>query len=426
MHSLTKAFTRSAFASSKIILKSSFSSNALIPALSILSRKKYNLNKKFGYFSSPSFSTSFSKSTVQQKYKEDLLKVQNHSKEETAQYQEIFDKYLTSKDYSEISQEETPLLLRSFFQLAKACYDARSRTSEAIEYYQEALNFAEKAGITENYVYYNEGKLSQVWTYLRNSEKIFEKLDLDVEAKYPYVQNIYLQGSLHMGKGEYDKALEKFTKALKFTTELPDSIASPLLIDTYEGMSYLYYKKQDLAHAHEFSKKCLNEIDDYYELEDIRTESLSRELALTLYQGGDFQSALQYAEKLCKILAKNYEKSNVKTMQSLILLGQIYFDLQNHIEEAQTVNKKWVRIYRFKENVLRKNEENIISRTGECFPWNHWKGGDCGTFTYLWCIEWPKLYPFMRIWEWQEYLPEPPPPPDMCHKMGRRKQELCS
>ena len=63
--------------------------------------------------------------------------------------------------------------------------------------------------------------------------------------------------------------------------------------------------------------------------------------------------------QLCQISA------NAKQRESLVT---------DHIEEAQTINKNWVRIYRFKENALRRDEENIISRTGDCFPWNPLEG----------------------------------------------------
>ena len=80
--------------------------------------------------------------------------------------------------------------------------------------------------------------------------------------------------------------------------------------------------------------------------------------------------------KLCKI--------SVKQRESLVT---------DHIEEAQ-INRKWVRIYRFKENTLRRDEENIIPRTGECFPWNLLEGRGLRHFYILVMYRMAQILPF--------------------------------
>ena len=91
------------------------------------------------------------------------------------------------------------------------------------------------------------------------------------------------------------------------------------------------------------------------------------------YRNTDIETLLQTHKGLIYELLVT-DREEVYVTSAVTLLLRILSKAYVKISKEQTINKKWVRIYRFKENALRRDEENIISRTGECFPWNPLEG----------------------------------------------------
>ncbi len=131
MQALSKFLVRSISCSSKVLLKNSLTKSHTLFAPQFLKSSVFHL-------SSLKFSSATSNS-LPNKYQEDLKSVANHNENEIKAYQEVLDKYYAFQDPHSLTKEESSLLLRAFFQLAKVCYESPGRTEEALAYSNEAL-----------------------------------------------------------------------------------------------------------------------------------------------------------------------------------------------------------------------------------------------------------------------------------------------
>jgi len=296
---------------------------------------KNHSTKTLSYHPSASFSAFAFTKSPENHYIQDLRMIKDHSVEELASFQQILKKYIASQDFADFNKEDSSRLLKAFFQLAKVCYETPKREGDSLKYYEEALAFAKTVGIKDSkevgfiyngmaFVLYIHQRFDEALTNLEKAKEMFEKLGLDSESHYPYVQNIYLQGSLNLSKGNIEKAEEYFQIALQVSEGIPESVVEVLHIDIYEGLAYANFKKNNLEQAHEYAIKALDSIYKVYGEDNARGIALSRDLACSLYSQEKFDDALSYAQKLNHTLKHNRDAGNYEVIQSLALIGQIY------------------------------------------------------------------------------------------------------
>ncbi len=308
-------------------LSKTSSKSALIP----LCNFHKNSNKALSYNFSASFSLTKRPENI---YIQDLRLIQTLPDQELSSFQQILKKYITSHDFANFTPEDSSQLLKAFDQLGKVCFETLNREGDALKYYEEALEFAKTKGITDSkeigfvhnglaYALYLQGKFDEALKNFEQGQQILEKVGLDGESVYPYIQNIYFQGTISLNKGNIAKAEEYLQIALEANEATPEKDEA-FLIDIYENLAYVYFQKNDVENAHKYAKKALENIYKVCGENSGRSATLLRDVASSLLSQGKFDDALSYAKKLDNTLTQNKEADKIEVIESLVLIGKIY------------------------------------------------------------------------------------------------------
>jgi len=315
-------------------------------------------HKTLSYQLSASFFGLFSSKSPKNSYIQDLGLIQNHSNQELASFQQILKKYLSSQDFTNFTQEESTVLLKAFDQLGKVCFGPPIRESDALKYYEEAMKFVKAKGMTDSkevaalhnglaYTLYLHQRLSEALGHFEKAQEMLEKVGLDGESVYPYIQNIYFQGAISLTQGNLQKAEEYLQIALETSEAIPQrDLVEPFLVDIYENLAYVYLKKNNLEQAREYAKKALEIIPRIFGEDHLRSVALSRNLAIRLFSQEKFDDALLYAKKLNNSLKRNSQADKNEDLQSLVLIAEIYTkknDFSNasaHFKQALDILEK--------------------------------------------------------------------------------------
>jgi len=117
----------------------------------------------------------------------------------------------------------------------------------------------------------------------------------------------------------------------------------------------------------------------YVKLNNFKKEPnflLSRFIQKTKFNQALMDSNQQYG---ANYLFKSYFE--ITETGNQVFLSQLSQDKNIEIQE------NYSNLCKFREYVFKRNKEEIISRAGSAFLGTHWKGWDCGTFIYWFCIE---------------------------------------
>lgn len=214
----------------------------------------------------------------------------------------------------------------------------------------------EKAEATVEFVKY---VIRSEWTEEERDVCFTLASDISDKAFYDYAQDIYekllasrlsegREGMIYNGigiayysKGDYDKALEYYEKALKIDLKIYGT-EEHLDIATYYGnIGGVYYSKGDYKKALKYYKKALK-IYGTEEHPGIATNYSN--IGVVYYSKGDYDRALEYYEKAVDIDLKVYETEehpNIATRYSNI--GGVY-DSKGDYEKALKYHEKALKI----------------------------------------------------------------------------------
>jgi tetratricopeptide (TPR) repeat protein len=145
------------------------------------------------------------------------------------------------------------------------------------------------------------------------------------EAGYVY-NNI---GSVYDSKGDLDKALEYYEKALDIcekvlSTEHPDTALS------YNNIGYVYNSKGDLDNALEYFEKAKDICEKVLGLEHPYTAASYNNIGGVYYSKGEYDKALEYYEKSKDIEEKVLGKEHPYTATSYHNIGTVYFKNEDY------------------------------------------------------------------------------------------------
>jgi tetratricopeptide (TPR) repeat protein len=148
-------------------------------------------------------------------------------------------------------------------------------------------------------------------------------------------------GSIYDSKGDYEKALEYYNRALAirekvFGTEHPDVATS------YNNIGNIYYSQGDYEKAQEYLKKALAIFEKVLGTEHPNVAQLYNNIGFIYRSQGNYRKALEYYKKTLAIFEKILGAENEKTLlirqEIMALTAYDREAMKEHLFTITTVN----------------------------------------------------------------------------------------
>ncbi|MGN0593211.1 MAG: DUF2225 domain-containing protein [Ruminococcus sp.] len=204
------------------------------------------------------------------------------------------------------------------------------------------------------FVYWEKGDLDKALEFYNKALKIWEngpgKEHPNTAASY---NNI---GSVYDDKGDLDKAVGFYNKALEINEKVlgkehPDTAIS------YNNIGSVYDDKGDLDKALEFYNKALKIREKVLGTENLHTASSYNNIGLVYYKMGDLEKALEFYNKALVICEKVLGKEHPDTATSYNNIGSVY-DIMGEFDKALEFYNKALKI---REKVLGKEHPSTAT-----------------------------------------------------------------
>jgi tetratricopeptide (TPR) repeat protein len=152
--------------------------------------------------------------------------------------------------------------------------------------------------------------------------------------------------SIYEAKGEYDKAIEFYNKALKIN-EVKLGLDHPDTAATYNNLAGVYRAKGDYDRAIEFSKKALKIYDEKLGLDHPDAATTYNNLAGVYKAKGEYERAIEFYEKVLKIQEEKLGLDNPDTVTTYNNLALVY-EAKGEYDKAIGFYEKAIQIQELK------------------------------------------------------------------------------
>ncbi|MDT5122877.1 MAG: hypothetical protein QOC96_2359 [Acidobacteriota bacterium] len=224
------------------------------------------------------FYTNFTKLIQEEEKSQDAIEIE----------MEAFELLMEAEDFNaaaNLLMEATPLLHRwGFWQYLE---DQHRRLFDK-------LNARETAGILHNFgnIIRQRGEYDKALEYFKRALKIAEEIGDLLGAAYSLGEI----GIIHQVRGEYDKALENFERVLKISEELDDALSTAISL---HQIGVIYSVRNENDKALEYFKRSLKIVEEIGDRGRI-SESL-HQIGTVYYLQNENDKALKYLERSLNI-----------------------------------------------------------------------------------------------------------------------------
>ena len=304
-------------------------------------------------------------------YKQDLMLLNDLSREQLTACHDVLDKYTNWRDLTRLTSLEIEALLTILSRLG-FLHKAEGNLDKAYWYLLEEQDLSKRLGIADTFpvaqnhyilasIYLQKGELSKAEDYLKEVDSICRLLGDVVEAKALMIQGWSMLGSVYARKNEEEKALEFFNSVLASVhNETPEATLANLLINTYQEMGQIYTTKSDFEKANEFWIKAHGVTVNQFGESSKEAFHFCTNLAKYLYEKDKSTEALTYAQKGLQLALDIYSKNSAEAALAYRLLGGIYLmKVNENFTKALESCKKAAKVYQ----KLGKNYLNALGET---------------------------------------------------------------
>ncbi len=189
------------------------------------------------------------------------------------------------------------------------------------------VNHPATAVVYDNYsiIHTTLGSYDEAVTY---GEKALEIYDVYRDA---YISNIAgvcaTLGDAYSEKGEYEKAIEYYTRALETRQKGAQTVN---LAELYSKLGTLYNEMKEPEKAIDYHTKSLKIKEKLLGIDNPMTAATYNSLALIYKEQGDFEKALDYNNKTLKIRLRVLGEEHPLTARTYNHLGRIYLNKQEY------------------------------------------------------------------------------------------------